>query len=643
MNVMEYEMSFVRSLRLLSVVGILLCVEIATATAPSKISYQGRLLDSNGDPVSDNNYSVTFSIYSVASGGTALWSETQSVSTASGLFATNLGLTNPLSEEYFSGPTRYLGIQIGSDPEIVPRTLLTSVPFSHRVSTLDGASGGIVTGDLLLHSTLGIGQSGDPGVLDVYDNTGQKFMTIDGSQGRIGIGISTNITAQLELDAGNQTALEIANTGIGEDYCVHAHNWQGTAAGFYSGGIGSGWPVNPTAVYGKASLPAGVGGLFSSELGDGLIAETSGDGRALWAKTSGTGYSGYFSGGSGVSIQGDLQVSGNVNSTEQVAAQRVVNSSVGASVAVTGTVDNISSGGAYGGAFYGSGTGTGPHYGLVATASGPALAAKIGVFGSAYGDGGNPTAVYGTSQIDPGGNGNAFGLDSWGSNFGTGNSTGIRGQAQGSATGDAFGGYFYAGAPAGTGNHYGIYASVTGAGTKYAGYFAGNVTVTGMLTKGAGAFRIDHPLDPENKYLQHSFVESPDMKNIYDGIVATDDSGYAAVELPDWFGALNRDYRYQLTVLGGFAQAVVVDEIRDNRFVIMTDKPHTRVSWQVTGIRQDPFANANRIQVEVDKRSEERGLFVHPDAFGKLAELGIDYNTHQPPQLASPSTGGTPK
>ncbi len=122
-----------------------------------------------------------------------------------------------------------------------------------------------------------------------------------------------------------------------------------------------------------------------------------------------------------------------------------------------------------------------------------------------------------------------------------------------------------------------------------------------------------------------------------------DDNGYATVVLPDWFGALNRYFRYQLTVIGGFAQAVVVDEILDNRFVIMTDKPHTRASWQVTGIRQDPFANTNRIQIEVDKRSEERGLFVHPDAFRKPAEQGIDFNSHQPPQLASPVTGGVPK
>ena len=84
----------------------------------------------------------------------------------------------------------------------------------------------------------------------------------------------------------------------------------------------------------------------------------------------------------------------------------------------------------------------------------------------------------------------------------------------------------------------------------YAAYLAGNVRITGNLQKGGGSFKIDHPLDPANKYLQHSFVESPDMKNVYDGIVVLDRKGKAEIELPDWFGALNKDFRYQLTPIG---------------------------------------------------------------------------------------------
>jgi trimeric autotransporter adhesin len=79
--------------------------------------------------------------------------------------------------------------------------------------------------------------------------------------------------------------------------------------------------------------------------------------------------------------------------------------------------------------------------------------------------------------------------------------------------------------------------------TGYAAYLDGKVFIRGPLEKPAGSFKIDHPLDPENKYLYHSFVESPDMKNIYDGVVALDNNGEAEIELPDWFGALNKEFR----------------------------------------------------------------------------------------------------
>jgi hypothetical protein len=138
--------------------------------------------------------------------------------------------------------------------------------------------------------------------------------------------------------------------------------------------------------------------------------------------------------------------------------------------------------------------------------------------------------------------------------------------------------------------------------TGLAGLFVGNVHVEGTLSKSAGSFRIDHPLDPTRKYLQHSFVESPDMKNVYDGVVRTDRRGLATIRLPRYFGALNRDFRYQLTVVGrSFARAIVWSEIAKNRFVVKTDQPRVKVSWQVTGIRKDAYANAHRIQPEIDK------------------------------------------
>jgi hypothetical protein len=164
-----------------------------------------------------------------------------------------------------------------------------------------------------------------------------------------------------------------------------------------------------------------------------------------------------------------------------------------------------------------------------------------------------------------------------------------------------------------------------GAGYGYAAQFHGDVQVTGLLSKAGGSFKIDHPLDPENKYLSHSFVESPDMMNIYNGNITTNENGEAVVTLPDYFEALNRDFRYQLTVVGQFAQAIVAEEVKGNRFQIRTSAPGVKVSWQVTGVRQDAWANQNRIKIEENKSEKERGHYLHPEAFGKDEERGVEW------------------
>jgi hypothetical protein len=173
----------------------------------------------------------------------------------------------------------------------------------------------------------------------------------------------------------------------------------------------------------------------------------------------------------------------------------------------------------------------------------------------------------------------------------------------------------------------GVYGQST---SGWAGYFQGNVHVTGTCcSAGAGSFEIDDPLDPANKYLYHTSVESPDMMDIYNGNVTTDANGEAVVSMPPYFEALNRDFRYQLTVIGQFAQAIVSEKIKDNHFVIKTDKPNVEVSWQVTGIRQDGYANAHRTPVEENKPAAEQGKYLYPTELGQPASLGVDYDQQQ--------------
>lgn len=89
-----------------------------------------------------------------------------------------------------------------------------------------------------------------------------------------------------------------------------------------------------------------------------------------------------------------------------------------------------------------------------------------------------------------------------------------------------------------------------------------------------------------NMYLSHSFVESPDMMSIYNGVASLDSSGNAVIELPDYFETLNRDFRYQLKAIGAaMPNLSISDEISANQFAIADCVAGKRVSWQVTGVR----------------------------------------------------------
>ena len=186
----------------------------------------------------------------------------------------------------------------------------------------------------------------------------------------------------------------------------------------------------------------------------------------------------------------------------------------------------------------------------------------------------------------------------------------------------------------------------------WAGDFRGSVFVSGGLFKGGGGFLIDHPLDPANKYLHHSFVESPDRKNVYDGIAVLDGQGEAVVELPAWFSVLNRDFRYQLTCLGGYAPVFVAEEIEGNRFCIGGGSPGLKVSWLVTSIfdAEHPEFSAP-VAGEAVIRQIVETLVAHPKVWRKTA-LFVTYDEnggffdHVPPPAAPPAAtsakGGPP-
>jgi hypothetical protein len=157
------------------------------------------------------------------------------------------------------------------------------------------------------------------------------------------------------------------------------------------------------------------------------------------------------------------------------------------------------------------------------------------------------------------------------------------------------------------------------------GRFEHNLYASALLTV-FKFFRIDHPLDPANKYLFHASVESSERKNVYDGTIELDKKGGALVELPDWFEALNKDIRYQLSAIGAPAPNLhIAEEITECHFRIGGGKPGMRVCWQVTGVRRDPAARYEPMLVEQDKPTNERGYYQSPEAHQQPRDKGIAY------------------
>jgi len=144
-----------------------------------------------------------------------------------------------------------------------------------------------------------------------------------------------------------------------------------------------------------------------------------------------------------------------------------------------------------------------------------------------------------------------------------------------------------------------------------------------MGASGGKFFTIDHPLDPENKYLLHYSAEGPEPYNLYRGVVTTDVSGRAVVNLPDYFESANKDFSYYLQPIGTFAQVIVEEEVRNNEFVIRTDKPNVKVSWIVVATRNDPYMRYFWKPTVIEKSPEQRGKYLIPQVYGKDDSYGI--------------------
>lgn len=545
-----------------------------TQSQPPVLNYQGYLAGSDAQPF-DGTADMAFSIYNGLSGGEPVWGPEQhdKVRVVKGFFSIQLGSLTPFASEVMGEGQRFLEISINGHT-MQPRSPLTGLGQAAAVPA--GAAG--------IHNAAAR--------VDPHNHLGETWSSTTVTNGLTTLlnvnnqgAVYGRITTALNAGTGNTFGgyFTGGGTGLGAKYGLYCSAQAPSGSGAIAYGVhGSGSHNGSGLAYGGYFLTPRVGtgkkyGVHGSAYGlDGSNNDVVGSYGTGDHSGNGVAYGGCFkAGGTGKGIKYGSY-------GESISPVGSGNASYGA----YGTVTHLGTGPAYGGRFYAASAGTGQ---------------KCGVIGQAFAPASSNTYAYGSY-----------------------------GSTEHSGSGDAFGGFFYA-YGTGSGKKYGVYSIASGSGTRYAGYFAGDVAVTGTLSKGAGSFLIDHPLDPRNKTLRHNFVESPENLCLYRGKAVLGPDGSALVTMPDYFRALTKEEEATVT-LTAVGKPFEMGYEWSEGFTGFTvyGMPGRAVSYIVLADRDDPVIRKLRRPVEELKGgvNYERGRLLYPDAYGFPREMGVDYEVH---------------
>lgn len=534
------------------------------------INYQGYLRE-NGVPVNGLK-TIVFAFYDGPEGQNLLSTATRELVITNGLLTATIPITQGL---FTLGGPYYLELEVDGTV-LTPRVQVTPVPRAHYAHNAGSAN-----------TVQGIPWSSQiptTGQVPVFD--GEKwvpsifFLPWNAQNGGIGY-VGGTVKVRTPAESGGQTYSLFAQSDLttGETAALYGQNHSIAGRGVYGHVLST--TGTTYGLYGRSDSIEGKGVFGTNTATTGI---TFG-GRFETNSFNGRGVSGF----AGTTVGSNFGVHGQSNSMTGIGVYGIGAATSGTNYGVYGQSSSNTGRGVQGL----NNVTTGINYGVYGVS---ASTEGRGTLGFSTATSGTTYGVFGQSNSNTGIGTLGFAVAT------TGSPVGVWGLTQSTSS-----------------SSYGVRGTATS--PAFAIYAVGSYGASGTKS-----FRIDHPFNPETHYLLHYSMEAPEPINVYRGSVTLNSKGESWVELPRYFGEINRDPSYQLTPIGAAMPNLhIASKITNNRFKIAGGVPGKEVSWIVKAVRNDLYVRQYGAPVETEKDEYERGKYQHPELYGQPAEKGIDY------------------